>query len=514
VPDLRPFQPHADYGLPRSGILKPWLLILLIGLSIRIVLLWQFPALYGGDTVLHLRNHDRILLSHQLPLLQVLIFAFFKITTAPIALRLVMVVLGAISAVGFYLLCLCLFSREVAFWIALFAISNPFLNEISLVPFQEIILLGALCFSVAFYLNKQTAAASIAFGLACLTRYEAWIAAPILLMDYWAGSGWKKKQLLVGCGLFLWAPALWIGCHLGLSSQGSYVLEFPRSAARIVRWIYLGWITVKDTPVPVLAVAAIGIVVLCKKHLLRQRGVVLFSGFGILFLCAILFSAHGIPHSIAAADSERFVTSREATVLVAYTLLLAGVGLESLMRTSRWRGLAVFIGLAGVALGLVQSAFFLAKETSEPEVALSYRLARYLDLHVGPGEKVLILAKPFEQADLSPSLEKARELGGEEGLAAARRMLNQVDLSPISFQRTAVQMSLPQRQILAAGNPAGAQWIAAWSDSPQWEEITRQLQTFPLAREMHAGKLQIRIWKVPTKAFSRRDAITGGACCS
>ena len=248
--DLRPpSPPHAEFHLLSPRTLKSCLFILLTGLFIRAVLLWLFPALYGGDTVLHLRNHDRILISHQMPLLQVLIFVSSKITTAPIVFRLVMVAIGAVSAVGLYLLCLCLFSRTVAVWIALFAISNPFLNEISLVPFQEIILLGALCFSLAFYLNKQTAAASIALGLACLTRYEAWIAAPIFLFDYWARSGWQKKQFVLGCGLFLWAPALWIGSHLGLSSPGSFVLEFPRSAARIVRGRFISaWITVNTLP--------------------------------------------------------------------------------------------------------------------------------------------------------------------------------------------------------------------------------------------------------------------------
>ena len=188
-------------------------------------------------------------------------------------------------------------------------------------------------------------------------------------------------------------------------------------------------------------------------------------------------------------------------MLVGYTLLLAGVGLETLLRTPQWRGLVLWVGLTGFALGLVQSAFFLSKVTSEPEVALSYQLARYLDRHVQPGEKVLIFAKPLAAADFKPGLEKAQELGGEAGLAGARRILNEIDLSPIGFQRTAVQMNLQQRQIVAAGDSAGVQWLAVWSDCPQWEETTKHPAAFRMARELHAGQLQIRIWKSSANAF-------------
>ncbi|MBV8709581.1 MAG: hypothetical protein JO028_20520, partial [Acidobacteriaceae bacterium] len=37
------------------------LAIFLSGLVVRLWLIAAYPALYGGDTVLHLRNHDRLL---------------------------------------------------------------------------------------------------------------------------------------------------------------------------------------------------------------------------------------------------------------------------------------------------------------------------------------------------------------------------------------------------------------------------------------------------------------------
>jgi hypothetical protein len=334
----------------------------------------------------------------------------------------------------------------------------------------------------------------VLLGIACLTRYEAWIACPILLFDYCAVAGWRWRRVVTGLCLFCWAPALWIAGHAGLSSPGTYVVEWPHSAARVVRWIYLGWISVKDTAAPVVALAIVGAVVICAGRLFRHRGILLFGSFGVLFLIAILCSAHGDPLPNT-RDPERFVSSREATLPIAYVLLLAGKGFEVFLKTQRWRALTLWLGLVILAVGLLQSALFVREETSRPDVALSYKLAQYLDGHVGSGERVLILAKPFDKSDTQPILDKAKALDGARGLAGARRVLSEVDLSPLSFQRTAVQMNLPQQQLRSTGDPDKAEWIAVWSDYVPEQKLEDHLRAFHILADFRAADLEVTVWR-------------------
>ena len=175
-------------------------------LLVRSWLILTFPAMYGGDSVIHLKNCDRLLMSHQLPVLLWILFLIYRFTEHPLAFRFGMAVLGAIATTGFFLLAELLSgSRRAAFWGALFFATNPFLNEISIVPFQEIVMVGALCFAMYFYLREQWVAASVMLGVACLTRYEAWILCPILAADFWYRRR-TVQSVAVGVAAFDWAP--------------------------------------------------------------------------------------------------------------------------------------------------------------------------------------------------------------------------------------------------------------------------------------------------------------------
>ncbi len=47
---------------------------------------------------------------------------------------------------------------------------------------------------------------------------------------------------------------------------------------------------------------------------------------------------------------------------------------------------------------------------------------------------------------------------------AARQALNQFDLSPIDFQKIAVQGNFPATQLLAAADTKDVGWLIMWSD--------------------------------------------------
>jgi Dolichyl-phosphate-mannose-protein mannosyltransferase len=468
------------------------LLIFGLGFLIRIWLIRTYPPIYGGDTVIHLRNYEHIFLGHQLPALQVLIFVTYKLTSLPFAFRCVMALIGSASGVGFYFLAKSLTDQQTALWAVLFFVTNPFLNEISIVPFQEILMLGALCFATYFYIEKRIAAASLVLALACLTRYEAWIACPFFALDYLLQNRKTFMTAVTAVGLFCWAPLAWIGWHLGLAGAGSYVIEIPQSADRFVRWFYLGWIIAKNTPLPVLFFSLLGLYFIWSRRLVREKCIKIGTAFAFLFGIAVLCSAHGDDHA-GVTSAERFVSSREAAIPMGAVLLLGGMGAAFLLRKQRWSlPIACLISTA-ILLGVFQSSHFVRAEVSPPDIHLSYELAQFADAHLQSGERMLISARPFSSAEFRPYLEKTRQASGERGYKRALENLQKEDLSPIDFQRTAVQSRRTDR-LSATGSPNDFDWIAVWSDSAPSADFTGQLRGLRPVDFLHKGPLLIEIY--------------------
>jgi hypothetical protein len=484
------------------GKLKSWLgspgiqalAIFVSGLVIRLWLIAAYPALYGGDTVLHLRNHDRLLLSYQLPGLQLLLYLTYAVTTAPIGPRLLMAALGALAGVGFYLLLTRLMERKSAFGAALFFVVSPFLNEISIVPYQEILMLAALCLAAYFYMTGRFTLASVSLAIACLTRYEAWIACPFFACDYLRRRSYSPKDALKAFLLFGWAPALWIAAHAGLSSPGTSVAELPHSLWRLQRWIYIGWITVRNTPIIPLLFAAAGLLHLWKSGMLAKPEGKLWVGFCGAFAIALLLSAHGEPHRTS-SDPERFVTSREATLPVTFVFLLAGFGLQAMMRRAAWQPAVRWCAAVGVLTGILQSASFIGQQTTRPEVQLSFQLARYFDRNIGAGQTVLLVTKSLSANGLDTYLKKVEERGGAAGLQRAQANLKSIDLTPLDFQRTAVQCRLPRNQLLASGDPRQLEWTALWSDARPSVEIAQAVQGLECVAVLRAGSLSATVYR-------------------
>src|SRR5688572_30523236 len=111
------------------------------GLLLRLWLIWLSPAIYGGDPILRLVYHDRILLAYQLPLFQALIYAVTWISRDPFWVRLIVSVMGAVAGVFFYLLSRELLPSPAAGVAAFLFVCNPYLLHFSIVPYQEMAML-------------------------------------------------------------------------------------------------------------------------------------------------------------------------------------------------------------------------------------------------------------------------------------------------------------------------------------------------------------------------------------
>ena len=475
-------------------------LVLLLGFLIRAWLIETHPIIFGGDTIVRLVNRDRILLSYQLPLLQAALHYLSKFSGSITLARYLMAVIGAVAGLGFYRLAAALLGPTPGFFAALLFVSNPFLLAHSIVPYQEIVMLAGLAFAFHSFFAGNQAAASLSLAVACLTRYEAWAACPILALAYALERKSRPTEFAKGALLFAWAPLAWILYSKGLAPAGTFVIETSLTPSRLVRYVYLGWITVKNTPIPVLLLASLGVWQLWKSKAFHDRRIRLLSALLALFLAAILFSAHGV-----SPDPERFVTAREAHLLIAAAVGLAGFGLTP------WSRLRLLLLVAGFVLGIYGAHRFVARETSDPHLQLSYRLARYLDSTVSDSEKVIVLAKPIARELIQDYLDKAFRQGGPPALAQAQRILEGVDTSPLDYQRTLVHSQLGRARLIsltrAAADSAAseqavptAKWIAIWSDSepsnPQEAQLYRSaIANGPPAEVLRAGSLSVGVYR-------------------
>src|SRR5580658_9951652 len=94
--------------MPYIGFRMRLALIFLLGLVLRVGLITRFPIIFGGDPMLRMIQRDRIFISHQLPLLQLIIFWVARFSHNHLITMIVMALIGAFAAVAF-----CLFASDL-----------------------------------------------------------------------------------------------------------------------------------------------------------------------------------------------------------------------------------------------------------------------------------------------------------------------------------------------------------------------------------------------------------------
>lgn len=458
-------------------------LVFSIGFAIRVLFIHAYPQVFGGDSVLRIMNRDHVLLSYQLPLLQSVVYTVSKVGGDLTAIRYAMALIGAFAGVSFYLLIRHFADETRAFWAAALFATNPFLMQLSIVPYQEVLMLGLVMLAFHFYCAGSSVGASVSLGLACLTRYEAWAACPVLAIAQMRRDGWSLRPLL----LYGWAPLGWILIHFGLSPQGTFVAERPHSFERLFRYVYLGWIVLKNVQPPAFLLAGAGVLVVARERMWRRPEAQIVLGFVILFGLSIPFSAHG-----ESPNPERFVTARTAAILVCSLLLLAGVGIAYMRR------LGMVLAIAGAIWGVWMGHRFLERDTSQPALQLSYKLARFLDDTMGPTGRAVILTP---EASIEMYFDKVRRMAGEEGIRIAKQRMSRIDISPPDFQRTVVHSRLKRDRFVHDESGDEARWLAIWSTFQPSNEWQRRLMSLVAdskpAVEMQSGSLSVRVYQLP-----------------
>jgi hypothetical protein len=449
-----------------------------VGFALAAGIIFINPIIFGGDTLNRLVYRNKLVMGHQLPMLQVLILAVTKISANPTLVRYLDAVIGAIAGVGFYWVVVDLFGKKWALPAALLFATNPFFLALSTVPYQESLMLAGLVFAFHFFYRERWLASSLALAIACLTRYEAWAAGPVLALAYVLRKDRSVVGWLRGALTFGWMPALWILANRGLSSSGHFVVESSFSIWRLQRYVYLGWITFRNTQLPVVALAAVGVWRLYKDRSLIDWRLWVQIAFVGLFLLAIPFSAHGV-----LPDPERYVTAREAYIPIYCLLLLATLGLAQWPRwTSAIVGLSIVLGAAG-------AYWYVWQETHRPDVQLAYRLAKYLDSSLQSGQRALVLVQPVNQEVAESYLEKVRKTSGEDAERRARIEMQEFGTAGTDYERVLAHSRLGRDRLLSAPS-ACAEWVGVWSDYP---DAVRELALGQQVQVLRSGSMSVTI---------------------
>ena len=158
--------PRTDAATRWEARLEPYHVVIVFAaaLLIRLWVIHTYPIIFGGDSIVRLYYHDRILISHQLPALQAAVHLIMGLANDPVWVRYFMAVAGAAASAGFYHLCACLLGRTAAFPPAVWFTIHPFVVAYSTVPYQEILMLTGLFFGFSCFFRERWQAATSARG--------------------------------------------------------------------------------------------------------------------------------------------------------------------------------------------------------------------------------------------------------------------------------------------------------------------------------------------------------------
>ena len=457
------------------------LLIFLMTLGLYGLLMQRYPIIYGGDPVVRLVNFPKILMGYQLPLLQVLIHYTMRWFYGPGGIFWLMAFISAAACAGLHALTWEITQDRRAAWMAaiLYA-THPFVLYYSRVPYQEPLLMAAIAWGFYYLFRRASLTDSLLsstfFGLACFSRYEGWIAA--LAAAFFRIRQKRQSEgkiefasVIQSLALFGWAPAVWILWNRDLSPAGSYVLDLGLEWGRLYRPYFVMKSALWWTESAVVLMALAGLVYSWLDARIRnERRTLALLGLLVLLLAALLFSGHGIE-----PDPTRLVTEREAFIPVSILVLYAGIGggwLSSECRkrlaNSPWlrSGIPLLALLVAAGYGLNRGIHRVAAANADADLKTDYQVAQFL---AGKQASGLVLASPLPGEPIESYLRSVEKWSGPKGRERALRFLQEVETTPLDYQRVLMFSWLGKDKIISADRLRGL-------PSPDIERFLREKQ--------------------------------------
>jgi hypothetical protein len=437
-------------------------LIVGLGLALRLPLLLSYPAVHGGDSVARLAHSDTLVLAYQLPLPQALVALARALDPDPFWTRLVFVAIGALVPAALATAAALTAGPPAGRLAGLLASLHPLLAYYSLVPYQEGPFLLLLLLAAVSLLRSRNVAAGIWLGLACLCRYEAWIAAALVLVRRWTMAGATTVQRLRDLSLFGWAPLLWVAYWGGVSPAGTYVLDLDAEAARWTRAAFLAGKLREYSGHLLVVLGALGALVAVRR---RPRGWGRAAAYTFVVLAVVVLAGHEAP-----PGSGR-VSERLAHVPAVALCALAGLALAAALSG---RGPAVVsngLRLVVVALvawnGLVwarRTAALVAEANRDPSLRLALEIARAVDARLPPHGRVAVVGPPVPAEAIEDYVRKVARAGGDA--ARARREARRLALRSADADRIAAHLPRPPRTVVD-GDATDADLLVVFDDAPE-----------------------------------------------
>lgn len=441
--------------------------IFILSVLIRLLLVITNPGMYGGDTVFRAVNSDMVFLAYNLPLLQFLIYITAKLSSLPHAITCLMILIGSIGCCGIYLMTTRLFDRTVARLAAILFVTNPFILVYSIVPYQEILMISQLFFAAYFFLNGEKGyniyLSSFSIGMACLTRYEAWLAGMAMAFIYIIRKFNKTNLLLtlktaLRAGLlFCWAPIAWIVLNGGINPEGTFVLDEGFTFGRLIRIPYVITKTVYHSTPAVALIGLIGFIIIILSGRRKDRKLLAIFGYFLLFLTTLTIWGHDYP------DGTKLVTEREIHIPISIFLICAGYGVVEILKwlytlpilntpaTSRAK---LVKGIVTITMLLFIISFPLkmaydevSLRSSDPGIMVSHSAAKFIDKTMKTGEKALILAREWPQALLESALQNKIGHNNPDAMRTASKIKDRFAL-PYDYQRLVVSSRYGKNELV------------------------------------------------------------------
>jgi len=406
----------------RTKLTRDLVGIFALGLLFRLALLLLFPVPYGNDAAGRLYFRDTIFTWHWLPVTQALVYLSYALTQKVFMVRLFFAVAGSLAAVAFAFYLQTFASRRAALiGGALFAI-NAHAVFLSLMPYQEIVFLGLLFGSLAFFLRAKNAPharrnfiiGSALYGLACLTRYEGWFILPALFAaGIWPAWLTRRSHLiaksiaknLAGLG---WGPALWLLInrlqwdsptaflfHRG--DHAFYAWSPHNEIARIVDYIgnMLYWLLRFGSPLVLFALPGIWMFWKNRKTLFQ----ILWPALLLLLLVAIFL--------VFVAGKEFATANRFAMIPLGILLIFTALGIDNFLdrasKSSHWLLQKIMQPVAKKIIAvslLVFLLFYGAMPVMQANQLAAHRdpyeIAKFLKANLARSESALIVAASHE----------------------------------------------------------------------------------------------------------------------
>jgi len=380
----------------------------------------NFPVVYWYDSHIRLALRNQILLGHWLPIIQLLIVLVSKFTDDLLVLRILLAIIA-----GCGLLCMYVFSRRVfssgtALVATIFLATNMMFTALATVPYPEVLFIGLLFITLKlldgptsgnyFYLGI------LALNIACLTRYEGWLLAVVLVVEAMWNSlqtkNWKsffQTTLLISI-----APLAWL--IFGISGYGNIL---DRLKAIIAFEIMTDTESLGSRFLAHLNLDYLKAFASNYYHLLTWQaglGIILLGMFG--WLQAVQFTEHRTIHwrilafvildwlLLAFWQPWNFTNLRTAFIGLVFLVLYAAHGLQQLthlvlqwfvkvLRNGRlvdWQNWFMTALTFVVVYNSILSAIEFVKQTSqENDFSRPAQIARWIKPHLGVDDAILIL---------------------------------------------------------------------------------------------------------------------------